>query len=151
VSCRNHGLSNVPLIAPTSADERIKMFLYCVSVTGVTGVTGALPDDLEEYSGRIRSRTELPLAVGFGISTPKMVEGVSNMADGVVVGSMILKAIEAVGKEASTEERAEAVRSTIFLNFVSAVTGMAAGLSKPISVQIFPLLLGWSNLMVSNT
>ena len=73
-----------------------------------------------------------------------------NMADGVVVGSMILKAIETVGKEASTEERAEAVRSTIFLNFVSAVTGMAAGLSKPISVQIFPLLLAWSNLMVSN-
>ena len=71
MSCRNHGLSHVPLIAPTRSDERIKMladmastFLYCVSVTGVTG---ALPDDLEEYSGRIRSRTELPLAVGSGI------------------------------------------------------------------------------------
>ena len=50
-----------------SVADTVSTFLYCVSVTGVTGARDALPDDLEEYSGRIRSRTELPLAVGSGI------------------------------------------------------------------------------------
>ena len=66
-------------------------FLYCVSVTGVTGARDALPPDLDEFIQRVRSKTEQPLAVGFGISNPDMVQGVANMADGVVVGSAILK------------------------------------------------------------
>lgn len=119
-ACTKHGLSNVPLVAPTSSDERIAQlagiastFLYCVSVTGVTGARDALPDDLEEFITRVRSKTELPLAVGFGISNPNMVNGVANISDGVVVGSAILKAMEAAGEDATTEERANAVREIV--------------------------------------
>eukprot|EP00549_Striatella_unipunctata_P010849 CAMPEP_0118695532 /NCGR_PEP_ID=MMETSP0800-20121206/13249_1 /TAXON_ID=210618 ORGANISM="Striatella unipunctata, Strain CCMP2910" /NCGR_SAMPLE_ID=MMETSP0800 /ASSEMBLY_ACC=CAM_ASM_000638 /LENGTH=710 /DNA_ID=CAMNT_0006594355 /DNA_START=126 /DNA_END=2258 /DNA_ORIENTATION=+ len=127
-SCKKHGLSNVPIVAPTSSDERIEYlskaastFMYCVSVTGVTGTRNELPDDLEDFIKRVRSKTELPLAVGFGISTPAMVQQVSTIGDGVVVGSAILKALEAAGE--STEERAEAVRSK--------VAELAAGCVQP--------------------
>lgn len=120
VSCKKHGLSNIPLIAPTSSDARIKIladkastFLYCVSVAGVTGARSSLPDDLEEFVARVRTQTDLPLAVGFGISNPDMVQGVANVSDGVVVGSAILHAIEATGKDATTEIKANAVREMI--------------------------------------
>jgi tryptophan synthase len=119
-ACVKNGLSNVPLVAPTSSDQRIgyladmaSTFLYCVSVTGVTGARDALPDDLEDFIARVRTKTDLPLAVGFGISNPDMVQGVANISDGVVVGSAILNAMEAAGKDATTEERAEAVRKSV--------------------------------------
>jgi tryptophan synthase len=119
-ACLKYGLSNVPLVAPTSSDTRIQYladiastFLYCVSVTGVTGARDSLPPDLEEFIGRVRSKTDLPLAVGFGISNPDMVQEVANIADGVVVGSSILKALEAAGEDASTEQRAEAVKKIV--------------------------------------
>uniref|UniRef100_A0A7S4JM55 Tryptophan synthase n=1 Tax=Odontella aurita TaxID=265563 RepID=A0A7S4JM55_9STRA len=117
-ACKKQGLSNVPLVAPTSSDERIEYlaksaasFIYCVSVAGVTGARSALPPDLDDFIGRVRSKTTLPLAVGFGISTPSMVQDVSNIGDGVVVGSAILRALAAAGE--STEERAEAVRKIV--------------------------------------
>ena len=119
-ACRKHGLSNVPLIAPTTSDDRIRYltesastFIYCVSVTGVTGARSTLPPDLEDFVGRVRSKTDLPLAVGFGISNPDMVQGVANIADGVVVGSAILKTIDALGEDATTEERAAAVKKIV--------------------------------------
>mmetsp|Transcript_27953 Transcript_27953/g.52418 ORF Transcript_27953/g.52418 Transcript_27953/m.52418 type:complete len:765 (-) Transcript_27953:128-2422(-) len=119
-ACIKHGLSNVPLVAPTSSDKRIaaltemaSTFLYCVSVTGVTGARASLPPDLDDFIKRVRSKTELPLAVGFGISSPEMVNGVANMADGVVVGSAILNAVDKLGENASTEEKAEAVRKIV--------------------------------------
>lgn len=119
-ACTKTGLSNIPLVAPTSSDERIgyltdiaSTFLYCVSVTGVTGARDALPDDLGEFLDRVRAKTDLPLAVGFGISNPEMVQGVSDIADGVVVGSAILKAMDAAGEDASTEERAAAVKKIV--------------------------------------
>jgi tryptophan synthase len=119
-ACVNHKLSNIPLIAPTSGDDRIAQlcefastFLYCVSVAGVTGARDALPDDLEDFIARIRTKTDLPLAVGFGISTPKMVQDVANISDGVVVGSAILHAVSSVGEDATTEQKAEAVRAKI--------------------------------------
>jgi tryptophan synthase len=119
-ACIKYGLSNVPLVAPTSSDERIEAlagmastFLYCVSVTGVTGAREALPPDLEEFIARVRTQTELPLAVGFGISNPAMVQGVADMADGVVVGSAILKAMDGLGENPGTEARAKAVREAV--------------------------------------
>lgn len=119
-ACEKYKLSNVPLIAPTSSNDRIKLlastattFLYCVSVAGVTGARDSLPDDLEEFVARVRAQTDLPLAVGFGISNPQMVQGVANVSDGVVVGSAILHAVEACGEDASTEEKASAVREKI--------------------------------------
>ena len=75
-ACRRHGLDLVFLLAPTSTDERIAAvaerasgFIYCVSLTGVTGQRAALPD-LRDYLARVRARTDLPLAIGFGVSTP---------------------------------------------------------------------------------
>jgi tryptophan synthase len=118
--CVKYGLSNVPLVAPTSSDKRIaaltdmaSTFLYCVSVTGVTGARDALPDDLEEFVERVRSKTDLPLAVGFGISNSSMVQGVANIADGVVVGSAILKAMDQLGENATTAQRADAIREIV--------------------------------------
>ena len=69
-ACIKYGLSNVPLVAPTSSDKRIaaltemaSTFLYCVSVTGVTGARDSLPPDLDDFIGRVRAKTDLPLAV----------------------------------------------------------------------------------------
>jgi tryptophan synthase len=119
-ACLKHGLSNVPLVAPTSSGKRIEAlanmastFLYCVSVTGVTGAREELPEDLEEFITRVRSKTGLPLAVGFGVSNSAMVQGIANIADGVVVGSQILKAMDSLGDDASTEQRASAIRDAI--------------------------------------
>jgi tryptophan synthase len=119
-ACVANQLSNIPLLAPTSSDGRIaalvsmaSTFLYCVSVTGVTGARDELPSDLAEFIGRVRAQTELPLAVGFGVSNSDMVQGIANLADGVVVGSKILKAVDAVGPDATSEQRAAAVRDVI--------------------------------------
>lgn len=119
-ACIKNGLSNVPLVAPTSSDKRIESlanmassFLYCVSVTGVTGARETLPDDLPDFIKRVRTKTELPLAVGFGISNPEMVNGVANIGDGVVVGSAIIKAMDALGDDATTEQKADAIRETV--------------------------------------
>lgn len=129
-ACVKHGLSNVPLLAPTSSDKRISSltdmastFLYCVSVTGVTGARSSLPPDLNDFIKRVRAKTDLPLAVGFGISSPEMVNGVANMADGVVVGSSILNALKGMGDDATIEDKAEAVRSVI----ANLVTGVKQG------------------------
>ena len=119
-ACVESGLSNIPLVAPTSSDSRIEdltnmasTFLYCVSLTGVTGARDSLPDDLEAFVERVRSKTDLPLVVGFGVSTPAMVQAVSNMADGVVVGSKILKSMDGLKENGSTEERAAAIRDVV--------------------------------------
>jgi len=116
--CQKQGLSNVPLVAPTSTTERIKSlastastFLYCVSKTGVTGASNSLPEDLPDFVARVRKETDLPLAVGFGISTPEMVQQVSNIADGVVVGSAILNSIKQAGD--SPNERALASKQIV--------------------------------------
>ena len=117
-SCNKNGLSNIPLIAPTTTDARIghlaktaSTFIYCVSTTGVTGARSELPSDLNEFIGRVRKQTDLPLAVGFGISNRQMVNSVANIADGVVVGSAILKAVQKAGE--STEERVAAVKEIV--------------------------------------
>jgi tryptophan synthase alpha chain len=88
------------LIAPTSSSERVKLasrygrgFLYYVSITGITGTRGKLPDGLEAAIGEIRKYSPKPVAVGFGVSTPEQVKEVSRIADGVIVGSAIVKMI----------------------------------------------------------
>lgn len=119
-ACTKEGLSNIPLVAPTSTTERIKYladaattFIYCVSVTGVTGSRAELPADLPDFITRVRTTTDLPLAVGFGISNPTMVNSVSQVGDGVVVGSAILKALDKVGLDAPTAEKAAAVKEKV--------------------------------------
>jgi tryptophan synthase alpha chain len=103
-----HGLSLIFLISPTTPAERItqvaKMatrghgsFLYCVALSGITGTRAALPSDLGAYIRRVYDYTKdfgLPLAVGFGISTPEHVVELTTYADGVVVGSALVKIID---------------------------------------------------------
>lgn len=99
------GLYLIPLVAPTSGSNRIKKitenargFVYCVSLTGVTGTRNSVATDLGEFISRIRKETALPLAVGFGISTPEQAASVASLADGVIVGSAFVKTIGELGK-----------------------------------------------------
>lgn len=98
---RARGLSTVFLVAPTSSPERIKRiaqtstgFLYAVSRTGVTGTRSALSEGLTRFLRLLRTHTDSPIAVGFGISKPEQVSAVWREADGAVVGSAIVAEIE---------------------------------------------------------
>ena len=122
---RAAGLDTIFFVAPTSTDERIVLadhsstgFIYCVSVTGITGARAALPPDLRDYLARVRSKASKPLVVGFGVSSVEQVRALSQIADGVIVGSAVVREIEA----ASGLPRAELVKKVT--SFVSA---LAAG------------------------
>ncbi len=100
-SCARHGMDTVFLIAPTTPPARVAFiakhatgFVYYVSRTGVTGVRAELAADLKEMVGMIRSATERPLVVGFGVSKREQVATISALADGVVVGSAIVNTIK---------------------------------------------------------
>lgn len=100
--CRAAGLATIYLLAPTSTDERIRYvashctgFIYLVSVTGITGARTAMPLDLTDFVARVRRRSDLPLAVGFGIGTGAQAAAVAATADGVIVGSALVKAATA--------------------------------------------------------
>jgi tryptophan synthase alpha chain len=105
---RRRHLETVFLAAPTSTDERLERiaeastgFVYAVSRTGVTGARQELPEDAQKLVGRLRKFTELPIAVGFGISTPEQFSGLGQFADAAVIGSAIVETIESnPGKEA---------------------------------------------------
>lgn len=97
-ACAKHGLALVYLLAPTSPLERIKLvakksqgFIYLVSLTGVTGARNELPPDLAEFVARVRAQTSMPLAVGFGIGNGEQARVVGQLADGVIVGSALVK------------------------------------------------------------
>jgi tryptophan synthase alpha chain len=100
-ACLKRDIRLIYLLAPTSTEERIKLvasvasgFIYCVSVTGVTGARDELAPDLERFVKRVRSHTHLPIAVGFGISQPKHFQAVSRIADAAVIGSAIIDEID---------------------------------------------------------
>ncbi|HYE73810.1 MAG TPA: tryptophan synthase subunit alpha [Blastocatellia bacterium] len=95
------GIDTIFLVAPTSTDERIKMiaeqargFIYIVARTGVTGVRDQISAEVQTIVTRVRKYTALPVAVGFGISTPEQVREVWQYADGAVVGSRLVLEIE---------------------------------------------------------
>jgi len=114
-----HHLDTIFLGAPTSTDDRLAKiaacssgFLYLISRTGVTGAKDALPDDLPSLIRRTRSVTQLPIAVGFGISLPGHVSVVGGLADAAVVGSALVSEIEkAKSVDAAAAALAERVRS----------------------------------------
>ena len=115
--CRASRLDFIPLLAPTSTDERVARavrqasgFVYCVSVAGVTGARQTLPPQVGELLERVRRHTDLPLAVGFGISKREHVEALHGQADAAIVGSAILDVIEAsprTEREAKVREYVE--------------------------------------------
>jgi tryptophan synthase alpha chain len=97
VTARAMGVDVILLAAPTSTDERLVRiaasasgFIYCVSTTGVTGARKSLRKDLPDFVARIRRHTDLPLAVGFGVSTVDQAEEVAGYADGVIIGSALV-------------------------------------------------------------
>lgn len=103
--CRKYGLDLISLIAPTS-HERIREiakeaegFVYCVSSLGVTGVRKEITTDIGEMVKMVKSQKDIPCAVGFGISTPEQAEKMASQADGVIVGSAIVKLCEAYGED----------------------------------------------------
>lgn len=106
-AARGHDLATVFLTAPTTQRERVEAvarigsgFVYCVSLLGVTGVREELSERARQVVGRVREATDLPALVGLGVSTPEQAAEVCSFADGVIVGSAILKAVLDDGVEA---------------------------------------------------
>ena len=98
---RDAGLDTVFLAAPTSSDARLRLvaeasrgFVYAVSRTGVTGEAETLSDDARPLVRRLRAATDAPVAVGFGIATPQQAAAAAEVADGVVVGSALVRFLE---------------------------------------------------------
>ncbi len=104
-ACRAAGLALVRLVTPTTPRDRAEKiarlstgFLYCVSVAGVTGERSALPDTLAERVRWLKSVTDCPVLVGFGVSGPEQVRAVASVADGAIVGSAVVRHLEAAPK-----------------------------------------------------
>jgi tryptophan synthase alpha chain len=111
-----HDIDLIFLAAPTSSDRRLQLiaskasgFIYCVSVTGVTGARSDLPATLPQFLERVRRCTPLPLAVGFGISRREHLEQLTGIADGAVVGSAVLSLFGS----SPPAERARALREYV--------------------------------------
>ena len=107
--CRKYGVDLISLVAPTSED-RIAMiakeaegFLYIVSSLGVTGVRSEITTDLGSIVKTVRENTDIPCAVGFGISTPEQARKMAAVSDGAIVGSAIVKLLAKYGKDAPAE------------------------------------------------
>ena len=115
IAAERRGIELIYLVSPTSPDTRIRLvahaadrtgngFVYCVSISGVTGARDTLSEQLPDLLARVRAHTKLPLAVGFGISRAEHVTRVGALADGAVVASALLNAVDA----ARTDERVTA-------------------------------------------
>ena len=119
--CRANGMDLIFLLAPTSTDERIARvaklasgFIYCVSVTGTTGARAGVSEELPEFIARVRRHSDLPLAVGFGVSRPEHIARIGQLCEAAVIGSAIIEAID----HAEPGQEAESVR-----RYVEVVTG----------------------------
>src|SRR4249920_3137342 len=129
---RKNDLAPIFLAAPTSTDDRLKRiaqassgFVYAVSRTGVTGAREQMPEDAPKLVGRLRRYTDLPVAVGFGISTSAQFKAVGKFADAAVVGSAIVETIERnPGKEA--ESVAQFVKQLLVVGRQSSVVSTPA-------------------------
>ncbi len=121
--CRSRGISFIPLVTPTTPPDRAARiaesatgFLYYVSVTGITGTRDELPDELADAVSRLRDKSPVPVCVGFGVSRPDQAAQVAQVADGVIVGSAIVRKIAQVdktGREETVQEVARFVRALV--------------------------------------
>ncbi|HMO59491.1 MAG TPA: tryptophan synthase subunit alpha [Roseiflexaceae bacterium] len=116
-ACRRAGLDLIMFVAPTTPDERIAEivqyasgFIYCVSLTGVTGARSDLWQGLPDFLERVRRHTSTPLVVGFGISTADHVRQVGRHAQGAIVASALINAIDAAPAAERIDRAAEFVR-----------------------------------------
>ncbi len=104
-TCRDYGLSLISLIAPTSHQRIAQIasaaegFIYCVSSLGVTGERREITTNIDEMAGLVRENTDLPFAIGFGISTPEQAAEMAAKADGVIVGSAIVRLCGQYGQD----------------------------------------------------
>lgn len=150
--CRRYGLDLISLIAPTS-HERIagiakeaEGFVYCVSSLGVTGVRQEITTDVGEMVKMVKAQKDIPCAVGFGISTPEQAKKMASQADGVIVGSAIVKLCETYGKNCVpyvreyVKKMKDAVKS-ILNEKVPSFVGI-----EPISVTPENLLRSWKQV-----
>jgi tryptophan synthase alpha chain len=133
-ACRKAGLALVRLVTPTTPPERAEAiarrstgFLYCVSVAGVTGARTELPAGLIERVQWLRTKTDVPILVGFGISSPEQARAVAAVADGVIVGSAVVRHLA---------EAADQPREAFLRGLESYVADLAAattdGVKKPV-------------------
>lgn len=105
--CQKYGLDLISLVAPTSEDRIADIaagaagFVYCVSSLGVTGVRSEITSDVDAMVRLVHRASGLPAAVGFGISTPEQAADMAQKADGIIVGSAIVRLIAAHGKNAA--------------------------------------------------
>ena len=116
-SCAREGMALVFMLAPTSNDKRIELvaanatgFIYVVSLTGITGARAELPGYLRDFIARLRRGTDMPLVMGFGISTPEHARQVSELTDGFIVGSALVRA-GGEGVEAARELAASMIQA----------------------------------------
>jgi tryptophan synthase alpha chain len=121
---RAEGRDLIFMLAPTSTDTRIEAaakrasgFIYCVSLLGVTGARDRLSEELPPYLARVRRHTDVPLVVGFGISTPEHVRTTAALADGVVVASALINHIDRLPSDE------QAAGATAFVRELAAATG----------------------------
>jgi tryptophan synthase alpha subunit len=103
-------------LTPVTSESRLERvtkgatgFIYLVGVTGVTGARNQLESDLNSFIAKVRQRTEVPLAVGFGIGTPSLAAYVGEIADGVIVGSALLDAVNKADDNKADDKPAAAV------------------------------------------
>jgi tryptophan synthase alpha chain len=116
-AARAKGIDLIYMAAPTTTESRLKQigekgsgFVYCVSVTGVTGARESMSASLGEYMARVRQHTDLPLAVGFGISTPEHVAEVGMVANGAIVASAMINYTDAFPLEEQPQQAARFVQ-----------------------------------------
>ncbi|MDX1973448.1 MAG: tryptophan synthase subunit alpha [Candidatus Sumerlaeia bacterium] len=111
--CHQHGLHLIPLVAPTTTNKRVEQistsasgFVYCMSLKGITGARASLGDEVVPYMERVRQHTNVPIALGFGISTPEQIRHLAPTCDAIVVGSKLITTIEEeIAKGAGWENR----------------------------------------------
>ncbi|NTW71192.1 MAG: tryptophan synthase subunit alpha [Eubacteriaceae bacterium] len=108
---KSHAIDLIPLVAPTS-NERVKSivedasgFIYCVSSLGVTGMRSSFSENLGEFLESIAGYTSVPRAIGFGISSPEAIRELKDLAEGLIVGSAIIKKIEEGLEDGSSVEK----------------------------------------------
>lgn len=127
------GMDNIFLIAPTTPDDRIGRivdqasgFIYYVSVKGVTGAGNLDMDDVAHHLARIRARTQLPVAVGFGIKDAESAAAVARLSDGVVVGSALIRAMAETIEAGGDHQAAMEAATTLLADIRRGVDGVAS-------------------------